>query len=169
MGSAYRPIATIVRARGTKGELVCRPWHAGSPLLREGLPVAILPPNFSVERFQTVASATFDGSDQRVRFSGIADLDAATHCVGARVLAPEDELPEEAGEEGPRAWIGLLAVDETLGELGRVVDVEEGPAQALLVIAHEGREVLVPAVEPILVSADEEAVHLACPPGLLGI
>ncbi len=131
--------------------------------------MAILPPNFEVDRFQVVLSATDDGEDQRVRFAGVADLGDAKTCVGARVLAPEDELSPEDEPEGPEAWIGLTAIDEAFGVLGTVRSVEEGPAQALLVIEREGREVLVPAVEPILVDVDEAAVHLACPPGLLDL
>ncbi len=169
MGQGYRAIATIVRARGTKGELVCRPWHAGSPRLHEGLHVALLPPNFEVDRFQEVVFAADDGGDQRVRFSGIADLGDACACVDARVLAPEAELPEEGEPLGPEAWIGLRAVDEALGELGRVRSVEEGPAQTLLVIDHEGKDVLVPAVAPILMSVDAGTVHLSCPAGLLDL
>lgn len=131
--------------------------------------MVLVPPRFEVDRFQEVVSAVSSGDGQRVRFSGIADLGDASIVVGARVLASERDLPADGEPQGPEAWVGLTAVDETWGELGTVRAVEEGPSQALLVIDRDGREVLVPAVAPILLSVDEAAVHLACPAGLLDL
>ena len=77
------------------------------------------------------------------------------------------ELPDE-----PDAWydhqlVGLRALRDGV-EVGRVARVDHLPAQDLLAIATDGREVLVPFVAAIVPDVDIAAgtVTLTPPPGL---
>ncbi len=129
--------------------------------------MAILPPTLTLNRYQVVTSVRGEGAEQFVRFSEVGDLNDAEQVVGCRILAKAGELAFADDAPELESWVGFEAVDEALGSLGFVSAVEEGPFQPLLVIDHAGRELLVPAVEPIIRSVEGNVITLACPSGLV--
>lgn len=159
----------VVRARGTHGELVCRPVEGLPPLLAKAMDVVLLPPSFDVDRRQRVTHVVEDGSGQRVRLSGVEDANEAAACVGCTVFASTGELPELSESPMEQDVVGFEVVDSHQGSIGFVKAVEMSPAQPLLVVEREGAEVLIPAVEPILRSIGEARVSVDCPPGLLDL
>ncbi len=100
---------------------------------------------------------------------GIDDRSAAEELVRAILWIDED--PDATVEEDD-AWYDhqLVGLDVRRDEvsIGRVVRVDHLPGQDLLVVRHDGREVLVPFVSAIVPVVDVPAgrVVVTPPPGL---
>jgi 16S rRNA processing protein RimM len=87
-------------------------------------------------------------------FEGVADRTAAEELVKAILWVDAD--PTEAAEDD--AWydhqlIGLDVQRDGVS-VGRVIRVDHLPAQDLLIVRHEDREVLVPFVKAIVPEVD---------------
>ena len=69
------------------------------------------------------------------------------------------------------SFIGYQVVDEALGELGAITDVDESTINVLLQIDHKGKEILLPAAEELILSADHEnkTLTVSVPEGLLDL
>ena len=169
---AFGPIADVVKAVGLRGEVKLYPlldFHA--PLLASehlcwdhGEPV----------RFEKARPA---GSCVAVKPVGCDDRDAAEQLVGRQVGFAAAAY---AAEDFPRPQDGMpfrfLGREVRLPDgtvLGTVQEVRRYATQVLLVLELAGREVMIPAVPPILVqdvgpaSRPEEPVVVDPPEGLL--
>lgn len=80
-----------------------------------------------------------------------------------------DERPDDPEEFYDHQLVGLTAVDEDGDPIGPVTDVLHLPAQDMLVLDRDGREVLVPFVADLVPSVDLAARTLVvvAQPGLL--
>ena len=69
------------------------------------------------------------------------------------------------------SFIGYRVIDEHHGEIGEITDVDESTINVLLQIDHNGEELLLPAAEELILSADHENKTLAVsvPEGLLDL
>lgn len=128
-------------------------------------------------RFQTprgslvVAAARWHGARLVVTFLESSDRDAAERLRGVelRVDVPAEERPEDPDEFYDHQVRGLAAVTTDGVPVGVVTDVLHLPAQDVLVVDVEGREVLVPFVAEIVPVVDVEAgrIEVRELPGLL--
>ena len=106
-------------------------------------------------------------------------LDEARRCrqrdrcsclFAARCLFPKSYYDTEVEEEAPSDYfIGFTVVDSERGELGKIVAVDDSTENVLFEIDHEGRELLVPAVDEFVSEIDEEnrRLYMTIPEGLL--
>ena len=86
-------------------------------------------------------------------------------------------LLEDVGEDdlvGDMSWdsfIGYTVIDEQHGDLGKITDVDETTINVLLQIDHKGNEILLPAAEELITSADHEnkTLRVSVPEGLLDL
>lgn len=123
------------------------------------------------EAFEVESARTGRAGECRLRLRGIGDRDAAEAWRGAVVSAQPDALP--ALSEGEfyafeLVGCGVTRLDGT--PVGRVREIWDTGAGDLLVIEDaEGRDQLVPAVEPLLHEVDVAARRIVvdAPPGLL--
>ncbi|MFN8396299.1 MAG: ribosome maturation factor RimM [Bacteroidia bacterium] len=107
-----------------------------------------------------------------VQFRGIDDRNQAEELVGLEIYLPEDELPELDEDQFYFHEIkGFTLVDERHGTLGQVLKVEEYPAQAVIVMRWQGKEVLIPIAGDIVGNIDREkqVLHTKLPEGLLEV
>ncbi len=98
------------------------------------------------------------------------DRSGAEALRGAVILAPRSDLPElEAGEWWVDDLVGLDVVSDEGESLGRLDEVLELPANDVYVVRSDRGEVLLPAIEDVIVEVDLEkkrmTVHLL--PGLI--
>jgi 16S rRNA processing protein RimM len=107
-----------------------------------------------------------------VKFRNVHDRTEAESLAGLDIYLPEEDLPEL----GPGQFYfheikGFTVVDARHGTLGPVIRVDEFPAQALLVMQWEGKEVLIPIAGDIVGVVDREARTIATqiPEGLLEV
>lgn len=147
--AGFVPVAEVVKAVGLRGEVKLYPlvdFHA--PLLES-----------RYLRWQDGAPAVFlrgraSGGCVVAAFEGCADRDAAEAMVGRELgFAREDYLapdfPRPAGGL-PFRYLGRPVVTTAGETVGLVDEVRRYTAQVLLVVLREGREILIPAVAPIL-------------------
>ena len=114
-----------------------------------------------------------------IRFEGINSREDAEGIRNAELFVMEEDLPKlEEGEIYLRDLIGMEVVevlqglDDEGGErvLGPVVDVIDNEFQDILKVRTSGgAEVMIPAVDPIVVEIDEEerTITVDLPEGLL--
>ena len=104
---------------------------------------------------------------------GVSNRTEAEKLRGARLLLPEDELPDTAEDELYLYQLPGLEVVHANGNLiGHIEHVEfPGGQEVWAIRTAEGREVLFPAVEPFVlaVNLEEGRIVIEPPPGLLEI
>ena len=103
-------------------------------------------------------------------FVGHTDRNAAEALRGTRLLAADDEEPEEDDAWREEDLVGMSAVLTDGTNVGEVVALHVREVQDLLEVrAADGRAVLVPFVEELVPEIDEDSrrVVLNPPPGLL--
>ncbi|HEX7880081.1 MAG TPA: ribosome maturation factor RimM, partial [Candidatus Eisenbacteria bacterium] len=107
-----------------------------------------------------------------VRFEGVTDRDRAEELVGGTLAIPREELlPAPEGTIYVADLIGLAVVTAGGEPVGTLTAVYPGAGHDVYGVEREGREVLIPAVEPIVVELDMDARRLVIDPpdGLLDI
>jgi len=172
ISTGFVPIADVVKAVGLRGEVKLYPlldFHA--PLLASGYLRWDDGEAVALEKSRPA------GSCVAVKPVGCDDRDAAEALVGRQLGFLAEDYP---AADFPRPPAGLpfrylgREVRDAAGEvLGEVQEVRRYAVQVLLVIEREGREVMIPAVAPILVedigpgSAPDAPVVVDPPEGLL--
>jgi 16S rRNA processing protein RimM len=150
--SRFVPIGEVVKAIGLKGEFKLYPlldFHA--PLLDSGFLV------WEDGRPVRVLGHRPAGGCAALRVHGIADRNAAEDCVGRELgfmsaSYLEADFPRPAGGL-PFRFLGREVVTVAGAKVGRVDEVRFTGGAYLLVILDDrvpGREILIPAVAPIL-------------------
>ncbi|MCD7930674.1 MAG: ribosome maturation factor RimM [Tannerellaceae bacterium] len=109
-----------------------------------------------------------------VKMEQVDSEEAAREFTGREVFFPLDEIPEEKELVGDITWdnfIGYRVTDEEKGGLGVITGVDESTLNVLLKIDYQGDELLIPAVDEIILSADHTEKHLIVkvPEGLLDL
>lgn len=122
---------------------------------------------YTLEQFSIV-----NGQQVLLGFEEVTNREDAEAIKGAGIFFPLDELPELTGNKFYyHEIVGYTIVDDKLGELGKVVRVDEMPAQDLIIMRHEGREIPIPITDEFVIGPDRKAKTLQCnlPEGLLEI
>lgn len=109
-----------------------------------------------------------------LKLENVNNEEAAREFSNREVFYPLDEVDEDDDLIGDITWdsfIGYTVVDQLHGELGVITDVDESTINVLLQIDHNGEEILLPAAEEFILSADHENKKLAVsvPEGLLDL
>ncbi|MEL6676111.1 MAG: ribosome maturation factor RimM [Bacteroidota bacterium] len=105
-----------------------------------------------------------------IKFEGVNYRDEAEALTGSTVYFPMADLPElEEGRFYYFQVIGFAIEDKTHGPLGTISQIIDGPAQDILVMDYQGKEILIPMTDEFVGEADMEAkkVMTALPEGLL--
>jgi 16S rRNA processing protein RimM len=92
-----------------------------------------------------------------VSFKGVANRDQAKILIGAELFIPQSELPEL--EENTYYWcdlIGIEVVTVTGDFLGRVESIIETGSNDVYVVKRNEKEVLIPALESVVLDVDLE-------------
>ena len=119
--------------------------------MREGLKVAVVPPQLKGSRWHTVEEATDDGrAGQLVSFADVTTIDGAQGLVGRYVLASREDLPDDFELRNVELLVGRQVTDEGLGLSGTIAEVMVGPANA-----GEG-ELLLPVIDQVVGEVPEK-------------
>jgi 16S rRNA processing protein RimM len=106
----------------------------------------------------------------RVKFEGVdSELDAIG-LIGKSIYRPLSELPElEEGQYYYHELISFEVVDRSFGSIGELVGVNDSSTQAIFIIDHKGKEVLLPAVDEIIdsIDKDQKRILVSAPNGLI--
>jgi 16S rRNA processing protein RimM len=105
-----------------------------------------------------------------VKLEGVADRNASEKLKGFEFLIPENLLISEVGESiYLREVLGFQVKDRELGVLGVIHSFDSNGAQDLIVIQKDGRELLIPFVQPFIERMDfqNQRIEMNLPPGLI--
>ncbi len=184
--AAYALVGRIRKAHGIRGELVVEPMTdqpeaffapgsrvfagdpSGEPLAAPPLPGARRDPQ-APPMTLTITAVRTHQSALLITVDLVRDRTEAELWRGRTLLVPVEELIEpEAGEVFLHELPGFAAFDEAGASLGEVTDWYEVPQGILLGVTHEGRELLVPFVDEMVVTLDRPGrrVVLRLPEGL---
>ncbi len=160
----YLVIGRVTGAWGTKGELKVQVLTDFAQRFSPGADVFIQGQRFAIE------GSHQQGKSWVIKLSSIDDVEAA-----AALRGRELEVPRESGfrlPPGQYYWFQIvgLQVYTTQGEhVGEVVQVLPNPANDCYLVRGQRGEVLVPAVEDVVISIDLDNGKLVIEPipGLL--
>lgn len=82
----------------------------------------------------------------------------------------EEEEYDTAAEED-QGLIGYHVIDQALGDLGEIVDINDQTANVLFIVNHEGEELMIPAADELILDIDDETktVRMDLPAGLVNM
>ena len=92
-----------------------------------------------------------------VSFKGIANRDQAKTLIGAELFIPQSELPEL--DEDTYYWVDLIGIEvytTTEEFLGRIESILETGSNDVYVVKKHETEVLIPALESVVLDIDLE-------------
>ena len=95
--------------------------------------------------------------------------DEAHALAGHDLYLPLDLLPKLTGNQFYfHEVIGFRVVDSQHGDIGTLQSIIEYPAQPLFQIDKEGKEILIPIIDPVikLVDRENKTLHIDAPNGL---
>jgi 16S rRNA processing protein RimM len=163
-------IGKIVATHGLQGAVVLKHVAGESNWLnKDAILFVELRKDSQIPHF--VASAKAASSEEYiVQIEDIDTVEAAKKLVGKQVYVKEDVL-KEVSTNSPLLWIGFNMVDKTKGGLGPITDVVQAGPQWLATLVIDGKEVLIPLVDDILIEVNmrNKYVRVDLPEGLLEV
>jgi 16S rRNA processing protein RimM len=107
-----------------------------------------------------------------VKFEGVTNIDQAKLLIGCTIFLPEDILDElDETQFYYHEVIDFQIIDQKLGTLGIVQTVYDLPNQDLISMSYQGREILIPINEDMVLTIDRElkVLNVNLPDGLIDI
>jgi len=105
-----------------------------------------------------------------ISFKGLTDCDGAEALIGAELFIPETELPEL--DEDSYYWFELIGIEVYNTEeeyLGRITSIFPTGSNDVYVVKNKTKEVLIPALESVVIDIDLELkrMRVDLPEGLI--
>jgi 16S rRNA processing protein RimM len=119
-----------------------------------------------------IQSVSIRGNKAFVKFEDVDSPEAAAKISKHTIYLPKTERPKSGrGEFYDDEITGFAVEDEVLGPLGEIEDVMTAGPNRLLVLSHQGKEVLIPINSPFIVSVNKsrKRILVNLPEGFLDI
>ena len=86
-----------------------------------------------------------------------------------RCFTAEEAEQYDADTEEEAGYIGYQIIDQHLGPLGEITDIDDQTANVLFIVDHDGEELMIPAADDLVVEIDDEAqtILMDLPQGLV--
>lgn len=163
-------IGKIVATHGLQGALILKHVAGqGNWLKKDDVLFVELRKDSHIPYFVTTAKAAND-EEYIIQVEDVDTVEAAKKLVGKQVHVKEDVL-KDVSADSPLLWIGFNMVDKTKGGLGPIADVVQAGPQWLATLHIEGKEVLVPLVDDIIIEVNirNKYVRVDLPEGLIDV
>lgn len=164
-------LGKIAKKFSYKGEVLI--WlDTDEPELYENMESVFVEINKHLVPFFIVTSSLHKGDFLRTRFEDIDSEDDADGIMGKEVYLPLSLLPKLEGDKFYfHEVIGFDAEDQRLGNIGKIVSINDSSAQPLFEILKGDTEILVPMIDDFIVKIDREnkKVILNTPEGLVDL
>jgi 16S rRNA processing protein RimM len=155
-------VGRLRRTHGVKGEIVMEVLTGFPERLRAGKTL------YLGEQHEPLRLASVRGHNQEMilRFSGITTPEDAARLRNLQVFVQTEHLPElPEGEYYHHQLLGMKVVDDTGQELGTLSEILETGANDVYVIkTPEGKEILLPAIEDVILDVSVERSELRVKP-----
>jgi len=164
-------IGKIQSTQGIKGQLRVIPFAGDASSISRLENVMVKSPTGAMEPFPVV-SAKAHGKRVILTLKPFDNINQVLHLVGREIYADRGALPELPSDE--YYWsdlLGLQVATETGEALGELVDIIETGSNDVYVVKLDGREILIPALEDVVLSVDlgAKSMTVSLPEGLLDL
>lgn len=170
--NSCQKIGYFQKPHGIKGalSLIFEPQYdlslENEPTLFLELDGLLVPFFFSTEgmRFRSAESAI-------VQLDWVDDEEQARKLSGVSVFLKQEDLVEPEEEFTLHHLVGFSVSDPQVGEIGIIEKVEDYGGNLLFQIQYQGKEVLIPFNEDLLIELDEQNKRLVlqCPDGIFDL
>ena len=164
-------IGKIQATQGIRGQLRVIPFAGDASSISALDFVSLKAPSGVLERFPVV-SAKAHGKRVILTLKPFDNINQVLHLVGREIYADRGALPDLPSDE--YYWsdlLGLQVVTEQGEALGELVDIIETGSNDVYVVNQDGREVLIPALDDVVLAVDLAAnrMTVSLPEGLLDL
>ena len=108
----------------------------------------------------------------RIKFEEVSDEAGADSIMGAELYLPLSMLPKLSGNKFYyHEVVGFILDDELHGPIGTIASINDNSSQALFVAKKDGRELLIPINDDIILKVDRKnkTIHVRTPEGLVDL
>lgn len=161
-------IGRVAKTHGIKGEVTIK-LDVDDPSAYLDLKYFLLEINKVLTPF-FVEKLTMSGDKFFVGIQDVNTVEAASALTGKSVFLPLELLPKLKGKQFYYHEVkGFTVVDEEKGELGPINEILEYPTQAIIQVFKDGKEILIPILDQVIVKVDRKGkkLHVKAPEGLV--
>lgn len=156
---AYIALGVIRRKQGLKGNVVVRLNHDVSHL--NGLSTLFIQIDHTLVPYG-IKYFSLKHHEAIIKLQGVDNPKAAHHLQGRSIFMPQEALSQAPAQAGQLdSLLGYHVVDGQEGSLGIVQAIYAPSQQRLLAVDYQGRELLVPYHEAIVIHVDHEQQTIA--------
>ncbi|TKC03134.1 ribosome maturation factor RimM [Pedobacter cryotolerans] len=163
-------IGYFTKTKGLKGEIqLYFEFDAYEDL---DLDVVFADMNGKMVPFFVASHKLYPNSTGLFYFDDLDHIDKAQALVKKKVYLPLDKMPERDEDDFTYDDLkGFIVSDETHGELGEIIEVNEYPQHFVATVVYKNKEILFPLNEDMIVEIDEDEKTLLVdlPEGLLDL
>lgn len=108
----------------------------------------------------------------KVRFEDVDNEEKADELIGREIYLPLSMLPKLEGNKFYyHEVIGFDVIDKRLGNIGKIVSINDSAAQPLFEIDKDGIEILIPMIDDFIieVNRNNKSIILNTPEGLVDL
>jgi 16S rRNA processing protein RimM len=151
-------LGTIVRSHGLKGEVKIDLACSGVDRLTSCKNLKLVKNGRELKKFSVIRAFTHNDGDAVVRFKEIQSPEEAETLRGVYVAVLSEDREQLPEDQFYMDDLMGLEVETLEGKkLGMIDEIMEGPANAVLVVKKDGKEVLVPALKSMIRKIDLKA------------
>lgn len=165
-------IGFIQKPHGIHGELVIRFQEEFYDSIEEQPTLFFEIDNLLVPFFISKDGLRFkSGESIIVKLNWIDSEIKAKELCGSAVFIDNDDLVESDEELSPNALVGYTLFGEEIGLIGQITELNDFSGNILLTVDYNGKEVMIPLNEDLIVRLDEEnrEIELIIADGLLDL
>ena len=163
-------IGYITKTKGLKGEVQL--FFEFDDYEKLDLDVLFADMNGKMVPFFVESHKLYPNSTGLFYFDDVDHIDKAQALVKKKIYMPLTKMPERGEDDFTYNDLeGFMVTDQTQGELGKIIAVNEYPQQFVATILYKEKEILFPLNEDMILEIDEEEKTLLVdlPEGLLDI
>lgn len=162
-------IGKIIGVHGLKGTNKLLSYAESLSIFKPGSSILVRRPD-GREKPYTIVWVRPHSKNALMCLKGVANRDAAGALVGSQVFIDKAELPEL--EEDTFYWFDLIGLDVFTTEekyLGRIESIIQTGSNDVYVVKNRNAEVLIPALESVVLTIDLEngRMQVDLPKGLI--
>ena len=150
----------VLKSWGTSGEVVVNLLDSDPQDLEINGPVFItfdgLPVPFFIERVSP------KGGRLIVKFEDVDTFAASEELVGRQI-----DFPSDGEEEEDDSAVGMTVVDKSGNIVGKITDIADYGGNVCITVNHNGKDVLLPFHEDLILSVQKDRIRMEIPEGLL--
>lgn len=163
-------IGKIVATHGLQGTLILTHVVGNSNWLKNEQVIFVAVQKDSRIPYYITKCKVHNDEEYHIQLDDINTVESAKKLVGKQVYVPA-EILGDAKSDSPLLWIGFNVVDTEKGGLGALIDIAQTGHQWVGTIRYNGKEVLLPMVEPLLLEVNlrNKYIRMNLPEGLLDL